>query len=46
MSPYHIYWPIPETAINDNTLATLNQNYGYVGYEKNVEPLGPEADAE
>lgn len=46
MSPFHIYWPIPETAINDNTLATLNQNYGYVGYENNIEPLGPEADAE
>lgn len=39
MSPYHIYWPIPETAINDNTLAVLNQNYGYVGYEDNVAPL-------
>lgn len=38
MSPYHIYWPIPETAINDNTMARINQNYGYVGYEKNVKP--------
>jgi hypothetical protein len=38
MSPYHIYWPIPESAINDNTLAHINQNYGYVGYENNIAP--------
>ena len=44
MSPYHIYWPIPESAINDNTLAVLNQNYGYVGYENNIEPI--ESDEE
>ena len=44
MSPFHIFWPIPESAIKDNTLAVLNQNYGYVGYENNIEPLGPEAD--
>lgn len=39
MSPYHIFWPIPESAINDNSMAVLNQNYGYVGYENNVDPL-------
>ena len=33
-----IYWPIPETAIQDNTLATINQNYGYPGYERNIPP--------
>ncbi len=38
ISPYHIYWPIPESAINDNTMARINQNFGYVGYENNVEP--------
>lgn len=38
MSPYHIYWPIPESAINDNTMARINQNYGYVGFENNVQP--------
>lgn len=39
MSPYHIYYAIPESAINDNKLARINQNYGYVGYENNVTPL-------
>lgn len=39
MSPFHIFWPVPESAINDNTKAQLNQNYGYVGHEKNVPPL-------
>ena len=38
IAPYHIYWPIPESAIQDNTLATLNQNFGYVGYERNIQP--------
>jgi len=38
IAPYHIYWPIPESAIQDNTLATLNQNFGYVGYENNIAP--------
>ena len=46
MSPFHIFWPIPESAIKDNTLAVLNQNYGYVGYENNIAPLGPEADGQ
>lgn len=36
MSPHHIYWPIPESAILANTRAVLNQNFGYVGYERNV----------
>jgi hypothetical protein len=39
MSPFHIFWPVPESAINDNTKAQLNQNFGYVGYEKNVPPI-------
>ncbi|MGN6531854.1 MAG: RagB/SusD family nutrient uptake outer membrane protein [Ginsengibacter sp.] len=39
ISPFHIFWPVPESAINDNTKAQLNQNYGYIGYEKNVAPL-------
>lgn len=39
MSPYHIFWPVPETAINDNTEAQINQNYGYIGYEKNIAPI-------
>lgn len=44
MSPYHIYWPVPESAINDNTMATINQNYGYVGYENNVKALDGDGD--
>lgn len=39
ISPYHIYWPVPESAINDNTLARINQNYGYIGYDKNIVPI-------
>lgn len=39
MSPFHIFWPVPESAINANTKAQLNQNLGYVGSEKNVPPL-------
>ncbi len=39
MSPFHVFWPVPESAINDNTKAQLNQNFGYIGYEKNVAPL-------
>lgn len=39
MEPYHIYWPVPESAIQDNTLSRLNQNFGYVGYDKNIQPL-------
>ena len=38
IQPFNIYWPIPETAIQDNTLGQINQNYGYVGYENNIAP--------
>lgn len=39
MSPYHVLWPIPQSAIDGNTQARINQNKGYAGYEKNVPPL-------
>ncbi|WP_353127154.1 RagB/SusD family nutrient uptake outer membrane protein [Parapedobacter pyrenivorans] len=39
MSPYHVLWPIPISAINGNPQGVINQNKGYIGYEKNVEPL-------
>lgn len=39
IEPYHIYWPVPESAIQDNTLYRLNQNLGYVGADKNVPPI-------
>ncbi|MDR2773248.1 MAG: hypothetical protein LBC19_00655 [Tannerella sp.] len=32
-------WPIPSYAINTNTGGIINQNIGYPGTEKNVEPL-------
>lgn len=39
MSPFHVLWPIPQTAIDANSLGVINQNEGYVGFEKNVNPL-------
>ncbi|MFN2439860.1 MAG: RagB/SusD family nutrient uptake outer membrane protein [Chitinophagaceae bacterium] len=39
MSPYHILWPIPSTAIEANSNGIINQNKGYIGFEKNVPPL-------
>lgn len=39
IAPYNILWPIPETAISENTLGVINQNKGYSGTEKNVPPL-------
>ena len=31
MEPYHELWPIPQTAIDANTGAKLQQNPGYPG---------------
>jgi hypothetical protein len=39
MAPFHMLWPIPESVITANTLATINQNKGYVGYEQNEPPI-------
>lgn len=39
MSVHHILWPVPENAIKTNTGGVINQNIGYPGVEKNVEPL-------
>lgn len=39
MAPFHMLWPIPESIITANTLATINQNKGYVGYENNEPPI-------
>ncbi len=39
MSPYHVLWPIPQAAINNNVLGNINQNIGYDGAENNVAPL-------
>jgi hypothetical protein len=36
---WHVLWPIPQGTISANTKGVINQNYGYIGYENNVEPL-------
>lgn len=42
IQPYHVLWPIAETATSVNVQGHINQNYGYDGYEDNVAPLdGP-----
>lgn len=38
MSPYHSLYPIPASAINANTQGQINQNLGYPGADRNVEP--------
>ena len=38
ISPYHIFWPIPQSAIDANRTGRINQNYGYSGYEYNEPP--------
>ncbi|MDR2920031.1 MAG: RagB/SusD family nutrient uptake outer membrane protein [Tannerella sp.] len=39
ISPYHVFWPIPQTAIDANNKGRINQNIGYNGVDKNVTPL-------
>ncbi len=39
ISPYHVLWPIPQSAINGNSDGRLNQNIGYSGAELNVPAL-------
>jgi len=38
ISVHHVLWPVPASAINANTNGVINQNIGYPGAEKNVEP--------
>ncbi|MXV13804.1 RagB/SusD family nutrient uptake outer membrane protein [Hufsiella ginkgonis] len=38
ISPYHLFWPVPQKDIDANRLAVINQNFGYTGYAKNVVP--------
>jgi len=49
MSPYHVLWPVPSSAINANTQGRINQNEGYPGFENNIAPLTtipePETDS-
>lgn len=39
MSPFHVLWPVPASAINANTQGRINQNEGYPGAENNIPPL-------
>ncbi len=39
MSPYHVLWPIPQSAIDANVNGHINQNEGYSGAAGNVAPL-------
>ncbi|MCL6524947.1 MAG: RagB/SusD family nutrient uptake outer membrane protein [Thermoflavifilum sp.] len=39
LSPYHVLWPIPQSAIDANVNGHINQNQGYSGAENNVPPL-------
>jgi hypothetical protein len=39
ISPYHILWPVPSSAIQANSSGRLNQNKGYVGFAGNVPAL-------
>jgi hypothetical protein len=39
LSPYHILWPIPESAILAASQGHVNQNPGYQGAENNIDPL-------
>lgn len=39
VSPFHILWPIPSSAISTNVGGVINQNEGYVGTDKNQPPL-------
>lgn len=35
ISPYHIFWPVPQSVIDANRKGRINQNTGYSGHEKN-----------
>jgi hypothetical protein len=39
ISPYHVLWPVPQSAIDGNTQGHINQNQGYNGASGNVAPL-------
>ena len=39
LSQFHVLWPVPTSSIQSNTYGRINQNKGYVGYERNVPAL-------
>ena len=42
---HNLYWPIPNSAITQNTGAKLRQNFGYDGYDPDVEMWNTWEDA-
>jgi hypothetical protein len=46
ISPFHIFWPIPQYTIDANREARINQNFGYDGYELNIPPIDNLEEAE
>jgi starch-binding outer membrane protein, SusD/RagB family len=38
INPYHVFWPIPQSAIDSNAGGKINQNKGYFGAENNIPP--------
>jgi hypothetical protein len=39
ISPFHVLWPVPTSAIEANSNGRINQNKGYNGYGLNVPAL-------
>lgn len=39
ISPYHIFYPVPQSSIDGNREGIINQNKGYAGYEYNIPPF-------
>lgn len=39
LGPWHVLWPISESAISVNVQGHINQNEGYNGSEGNIEPI-------
>jgi hypothetical protein len=46
ISPYHVFWPVPQAAIDANREDRINQNRGYTGYELNKPPIDNLEEAE
>lgn len=46
INPYHVFWPIPQSAIDANKNGRINQNIGYYGADKNVTPLQEITDSQ
>lgn len=45
ISPYHIFYPVSQTSIDDNREGIINQNKGYAGCEYNILPFDNWEDA-